>query len=386
MKKMSFVLFVLAMLMLFCSCGKAPEGHQYEEDELVIITDSTEETTSVTTETEKNRLVRKESETSKRKQETAPKVPSNTTYTVATETTDKKQWKETTKIAEKKDISTTVSTTGSFKATETTTIQETMIYLDSPGYMYVASGGESLAQIAELYGCDVKYLGRFNSINTTEVLNKGVCVMIPEGYQPRESTTETIQTLEAPPMPEVSDNEVMYDYNAEPTFEIPPVMDSDERVQYGAETKTSWSAGYNSFTNMEIACDVLTNTVAYIPPGGSFSWLNDVGPCTSSPYVISNGYSGGKVVQVYGGGICMTASALKVAAWRAGCIITETHVHGLPVPYNSRDYEGWEDYESTVDASGVDLKFYNPSQTTGLRINAYVDWENCSCTVELIPD
>ena len=239
---------------------------------------------------------------------------------------------------------------------------ETLLYS-----VYYVQAGDWFSHIANMYGIDMDYLAQFNDMSVDDTIHPGDEIKIPIGY-------------------------VMSDYSYDPVYNEPecsysnPITYSDNLVKYGCDTKYSWTAGWASFYNMSVACDVLTNQVAYIPPGGSFSWLTDVGPCTSSPYVESSGYSGGEVVQVYGGGICMTASALKVAAMNAGCVITETHPHSMPVTYNDRSKENWELYESAIDASGCDLCFYNPSSTTGLTIRAYTDTNNGTCTVEMIPD
>lgn len=287
-------------------------------------------------------------------------------------------------LAEKMTESESTTTEVTVLTTETSAVEVTEIQYTLPEpetvvaqtavlqyATYTVQEGDWLCNIAENYGIDMYTLAQFNNMSVEDTILPGDELLIPDGY--------------------VWQNNYYYD---EPTYYEPYSVTydnsnnsySDGLVQYGCDTKYSWSAGWASFHNMEVASEVLTNQVAYIPPGGYFSWLNDVGPCTSWPYVEAGAYNGNEVISATGGGICMTASALKVAAINAGCIITESHPHSMPVGYNDRSNPDWALYESAIDASGCDLCFYNPSSTTGLKIRVYTDINSGTCTAELIPD
>ena len=309
-----------------------------------------------------------------------PRTTDETTADVVTETTSETSTTELSSETTNETQTSTTVVTSELIATTTIMVESTdpiEATLEAPPMptetetlsysIYYVQSGDWFSHIANIYGIDMYTLAQFNDMSVDDIIHPGDEIKIPVGYVMNDSSYEPVY------------NEPDYSYGNQSTY-------SDGLVHYGCDTKYSWTAGWASFYNMSVASDVLTNQVAYIPPGGSFSWLTDVGPCTSSPYVESSGYSGGQVVQVYGGGICMTASALKVAAINAGCIITETHPHSMPVTYNDRSKENWELYESAIDASGCDLRFYNPSATTGLTIRAYTDMDNGTCTVELIPD
>ena len=295
-------------------------------------------------------------------QETTTQFMANTT-TLATTTVNSSTTSTSNTTTTNTAKVTSSRTATSTYANTTTTTYYTTHKMQNGDSLYTVRAGDSLYSIAELYGCDVYELMLVNDLYFDSVILPGDVLIIPGGYLDLEAPLSTEEA-----------------YN----IELVPSVD-DGLVGYGYGVKRSWAAGDASFTNMSISAEVLTNTVGYIPPGGNFSWLRDVGPCDGPPYVLSDGYSGDTVIQVYGGGICMMASAVKSAAINAGCIITETHPHSMPVVYNPRDHDGWELGESAINAGSEDLCFYNPSATTGLYIQAWVNWEARECSVELIP-
>lgn len=336
--KRTFIAIVLSIMLTFlCGC----EG-------LSVIPSTTSEFTTSTAKMEVYE------DSINELQQTTPKMPVDNVTEETTKTTTETHTTMvvTTEVTTAVTIECTDFVETDLEAPPMPTQAETESYS-----VYYVRTGDWFARIAGMYGIEMDYLALFNNMSVDDTIYPGDEIKIPSGYSIKSGNTK--------------------DSQAEGT---------DGLVQYGCETKTSYSASSSSFTNMEVASDVLTNQVAYIPPGGDFSWLRDVGPCTSSPYVESTGYSGGEVVMVYGGGICMTASALKVAAMRAGCVITETYPHSMPVAYNDRNKPDWKDYESAIDASGSDLCFYNPSQTTGLTIRVVTDRNSHTCMAELIPD
>ena len=297
-------------------------------------------------------------------------------------TTQKSTEASTTITTEQTTESESTTTEVTVNVTETTAVQTTEIQYTLPEpetvavqnavlqyATYTVQEGDWLSQIADSYGIDMYTLAQFNNMSVEDTILPGDKLLIPSGY-----TWQCDYSYDEPTYYEPD-----YSYNNQSSSY------SDGLVHYGCDTKYS-SAGWASFHNMEVASNVLTYQVAYIPPGGDFSWLRDVGPCTSDPYVEAGAYNGNEVISATGGGICMTASALKVAAMNAGCIITETHPHSMPVGYNDRSNPDWALYESAIDASGCDLCFYNPSSTTGLTIRVYTDINSGSCTAELIPD
>ena len=352
MKKTLVFIITSIVLVLFCGCSEEP----------VKSNNNQEPTTTYVMEVRSFSIDHEDPVTKTTTTQNSTKATSTsiTEHTIESESTTAE---ETVRVTETTVVETTEIQ--SLPEPETVAVQNAVLQYAT----YTVQEGDWLSKIADSYGIDMYTLAQFNNMSVEDTILPGDKLLIPSGY--------TLQ----------------YDYSYdEPTYYEPDYSYnnqsssySDGLVHYGCDTKYS-SAGWASFHNMEVASNVLTYQVAYIPPGGDFSWLRDVGPCTSDPYVEAGAYNGNEVISATGGGICMTASALRVAADNAGCVVTVANTHSMEVSYNPRSYEGWEKLEAAIDSSGCDLCFYNPSSTTGLTIRVYTDINSGSCTAELIPD
>ncbi len=91
-----------------------------------------------------------------------------------------------------------------------------------------------------------------------------------------------------------------------------------------------------------------------IQPGDNFSVYEKVAPFSAANgYYLANTYSGKKVIQDYGGGICQVSTTLYNAAIRAELEITERHCHGMTIHYVPLSAD------AAISGQTEDLKFTN---------------------------
>jgi len=119
---------------------------------------------------------------------------------------------------------------------------------------------------------------------------------------------------------------------------------------------TSFSISYgneNRNSNIKVAAGYLDDTV--IMPGETFSFNKTVGDCGSAArgFKMATIYSGGKVEQGMGGGVCQVSSTLYNAVLYANLEIVERDNHGYTVGYVvcGRD--------ATIYYPYIDFKFKN---------------------------
>ena len=117
---------------------------------------------------------------------------------------------------------------------------------------------------------------------------------------------------------------------------------------------TTYFAGSqtNRSNNIKIASSYINDKE--IMPGETFSFNDAVGEITlSKGYLMAATFSGGKVVDGLGGGVCQVSSTLYNTALMANLEITERYAHSLPVSYvlPSRD--------ATIYVGVLDLKIKN---------------------------
>lgn len=74
---------------------------------------------------------------------------------------------------------------------------------------------------------------------------------------------------------------------------------------------------------------------------------------SANGYKSAGAYSGGKVIEAIGGGICQVSSTVYNAAMNAGLTITERHAHSMPVHYLPLGMD------ATISSGSKDLKFRN---------------------------
>ncbi len=119
---------------------------------------------------------------------------------------------------------------------------------------------------------------------------------------------------------------------------------------------TSFSTAYgyaNRNTNIKVASQYINGTI--VMPGDTFSFNKTVGNCglASRGFKMATVYSGGKVEQGMGGGVCQVSSTLYNAVLYANLEIVQRDNHGYTVSYVdcSRD--------ATIYYPYIDFKFKN---------------------------
>ncbi len=116
---------------------------------------------------------------------------------------------------------------------------------------------------------------------------------------------------------------------------------------------TKYDAGnINRSTNLRLAASAINGTV--LMPGEVFSYNKVVGERTAAKgYKAAHGFSGGKVVDMIGGGICQIASTLYDAAVYANLEIVERTNHVFDPSYVVAGKD------ATVVYGAIDFKFKN---------------------------
>ena len=112
-------------------------------------------------------------------------------------------------------------------------------------------------------------------------------------------------------------------------------------------------------------------------PGDEFSYNPALGERTAeNGYLTAGAYSGGEVVQEYGGGICQVSSTLYYCCLYANLKITSRTCHYFPVSYLPAGLD------ATVSWGGPEFKFVN-NREYPIKIVAGVDEMGKNVTVEL---
>lgn len=99
-------------------------------------------------------------------------------------------------------------------------------------------------------------------------------------------------------------------------------------------TEFSVASSYaNRNTNIKVSADYINDTV--VMPGETFSFNKTVGDCglASRGFKMATVYSGGKVAQGMGGGVCQVSSTLYNAVIYANLEIVQRDNHGYTVSY-----------------------------------------------------
>lgn len=130
----------------------------------------------------------------------------------------------------------------------------------------------------------------------------------------------------------------------------------------GAFTTRYDPSNKNRANNVSISADKIDGTI--IMPGEIFSYNQTVGERTiAAGYKEAGAYSGGRVVQDVGGGICQTSSTLYNAVLLANLEIVDRTNHQFLTSY----VEAGKD--ATVTWGGIDFKFKN-SRSYPIKIEA----------------
>ena len=124
-----------------------------------------------------------------------------------------------------------------------------------------------------------------------------------------------------------------------------PDLLSSFSTKYDASNK-------NRSTNLALAASKINGTI--LMPGEEFSYNKVVGERTiAAGYKEAHIFSGGKVVDGLGGGICQISSTLYDAVLYANLEVTERRNHNLPAQYIKNGLD------ATVVYGNIDFKFVN---------------------------
>lgn len=135
----------------------------------------------------------------------------------------------------------------------------------------------------------------------------------------------------------------------------PEVKKDDVSSEYGmisSATTNASSSSSNRLANIKLATQLINGTC--LKPGETFSFNGVVGERTKQRgFKTAAAYSGGKVVEDVGGGICQVSTTLFNAAVKADLEIVERHNHSLTVGYVDKGKD------AAVDWGNLDLQFTN---------------------------
>ena len=151
---------------------------------------------------------------------------------------------------------------------------------------------------------------------------------------------------------------------------VPPQVSSADPQSLGITTNLD--RGGTSFAgslpekaqNIKLAADRLNGVV--VPPGGTFSFNQEVGPTTlDSGFqwgfgIEASANGGARTVPSVAGGICQVATTLFQRVFWSGFPLVERHWHLYWIPaYTTRGLVG---LDATVDEdSGLDFRWSNPT-------------------------
>lgn len=142
---------------------------------------------------------------------------------------------------------------------------------------------------------------------------------------------------------------------------------------------SSYSSNYrtssaNRAYNVELAASKINGII--LADGEIFSYNKTVGNANeANGFKMATVFSGGKVTEGVGGGVCQVSSTLYCALLRTGLEIVERHNHSLPISY----VPGGQD--ATVVYNTIDFKFKN---NTGAPLKIITSCTNRTVTVSLI--
>ena len=137
----------------------------------------------------------------------------------------------------------------------------------------------------------------------------------------------------------------------------PEVTQENVAAQYGmisyAVTNAS-SSSSNRLSNIRLVLSMINGIC--LEPGESFSFNQTVGQRTTERgFKTATAYSGGKVTEEVGGGICQVSTTLFNAVVKADLKVDERHSHSLTVSYVDLGKD------AAVDWGNKDLRFTNTS-------------------------
>ena len=137
----------------------------------------------------------------------------------------------------------------------------------------------------------------------------------------------------------------------------PEILTSDLGAEAFTDLLSSYSTKYNELnaprtTNVKLATDKINGVI--VMPGETFSYNKTLGKRTAAAgYKEADGYAGGRVVPMRGGGICQVSSTLYDAVVYANLEIVERHNHMFVTGYAGAGKD------ATVSYGTLDFKFKN---------------------------
>lgn len=159
------------------------------------------------------------------------------------------------------------------------------------------------------------------------------------------------------------------------TANAKPNVASEKNALLASTSLSRPGVSSGSWTNIKLSCSQINGMI--IQPGATFDWWRDVGRCSkANGYVLAGAYSGGKLIEAYGGGICFTSTALMQGARAAGLQIIKKYDHSLPVTYAKRGDEAaisWGTknmvfYNNTLNPIQISMTYNTNSPTVYVKI------------------
>lgn len=158
---------------------------------------------------------------------------------------------------------------------------------------------------------------------------------------------------------ENKDSKSSYSIPAEIVY--PDITAQDLEAEYTDTIIGTYSTNYatsseNRKTNIHLASDKINGLI--LNPGEVFSYNEVVGPRTrANGFKLAQSYSGSKVVEDVGGGICQVSSTLYNAVVFADLEIVYRINHSMPVSYTPLGRD------ATVSYGSIDFKIKNNKET-----------------------
>lgn len=140
-------------------------------------------------------------------------------------------------------------------------------------------------------------------------------------------------------------------------IETKPLGDAEQLSQVvdvlGTYTTSYSSSGTSRSANVANGCRLINGITLY--PGEEFSTLATITPFTeANGYYMASSYSGGRVVDSLGGGICQVSSTLYNAVLLAELDVTKRYNHSMIVSYVDPSADA-----AIAESAGKDFKFVN---------------------------
>lgn len=158
----------------------------------------------------------------------------------------------------------------------------------------------------------------------------------------------------------------------------PTLTTKDLEKEYTDTLLSTYTTSYSTSSwgrkeNIRLASEKINGLV--LNPGEIFSYNDVVGPrTTSTGFKVAHVYSGNKVVDGIGGGICQVSSTLYIAVLKADLEIVERTNHSLTVSYVPVGMD------ATVSYGTIDFKIRN-NKAEPVKIEVIADSSNLTVNI-----